>query len=57
MEHNGKQVSVLGTIRSYFMPETPLAAAKAELVKLTQTDREELIAGIIKVNGELQYAK
>lgn len=57
MDHNGKQISVLGSIRQYFMPETPLAAAKAELTKLTPSDREELILGIIKVGGEIVYAK
>lgn len=57
MEIQGKQVSMMGTIRNYFMPAEPLASVKEELKKLTATDKEELILGIMQVGGEIVYAK
>lgn len=54
---DGKTINTAQTIRNFFFPTMPAKDVLDELKKLTATDKEELLAGIIKVNGTIFYNK
>lgn len=52
-----QKININATIKKFFMPEMRLQAAVLELKKLTPSDKEELLEGIMKVNGEILLSK
>lgn len=54
---NTPPINVAGTLRKFFLADLPMADALAEIKKLTPSDREDLISGILKINGEIVYSK
>jgi hypothetical protein len=54
---NNKPINVASTLRKFFFTTETTAEVMDELKKLTPTDREDLIQGILKINGEIVYSK
>ena len=57
VEKHMEKINTLATLRQFFAPGMPAREWLEEAKKLTQQDREELLAGIVKVGGEIVYVK